>query len=336
MQSPPLLTTDLLDPTQPALADHPSGASRSFDFSYHGSASALFALILKHIALTIVTLGLFIPWAKTERRKYVFQNVEIDGHRLRYHGTGRELFFGYLKAVAAYLVVIALPLAVRAVFGDSAAVGVQFVMGLVLLAVIPGVIYSAGRYLLSRTSWRGIRFGRQAGAGPYASAFLKGYILTVFTLGFYAPVWMNRLYRIETTRSYLGSLSFGYDGSDKEAFSIGLKGILLSLVTCGLYLPFYQAEMLKFQLGHTTLGNVRGESLISGVDMFMLTMLQAVGLTLTLGLGFPLVMTYTLRYMLERTRFVGELDFESLSQVPSDGDAAGDGAAGVLDVGFGL
>jgi uncharacterized membrane protein YjgN (DUF898 family) len=25
------------------------------------------------------------------RRKYLFENIELDGHRLRYHGTGREM-----------------------------------------------------------------------------------------------------------------------------------------------------------------------------------------------------------------------------------------------------
>lgn len=331
-----MLTADLLDPTKPAFSGEPTGSSRHFNFRYHGSASALFALVLKHIALTIVTLGIYVPWAKTERRKYVFQNVEIDGHRLRYHGTGRELFFGYLKAVAFYFVFIGLPMALRVAAGEGVALAAQVVLTLALVVIVPAALYSAGRYLLSRTSWRGIRFGRQAGAGPYTATFLKGYLLSVLTLGLYVPVWMNQLQRVQITRSYLGSLPFGYDGSDKEAFLIGVKGLLLTFFTCGLYAPFYQAAMLRFHVGHTTLGGVRGESMVTGLDMFKLTLLQVVGLTLTLGLAFPAIMTYTLGYVLDRTRFVGDLDFEALSQVASEGDAAGDGMAGVLDLGMGL
>jgi uncharacterized membrane protein YjgN (DUF898 family) len=51
-----------------------------------------------------VSLG-YMPWAKTERRKYLWQNIEIGGHRLRYHGTG----IGYLKVVLGYLLFVGLP-----------------------------------------------------------------------------------------------------------------------------------------------------------------------------------------------------------------------------------
>ena len=54
--------------------------------SYHGTGQALFALVFKNLLLTILSVGCYLPWARTERRKYLWQNVEFDGHRLRYTG----------------------------------------------------------------------------------------------------------------------------------------------------------------------------------------------------------------------------------------------------------
>jgi uncharacterized membrane protein YjgN (DUF898 family) len=72
-----------------------SGAAPRHRFAFRGEGLALFTLILKNMVLTLVTLGVYLPWAKTERRKYIWQNIEIVGHCLRYHGTGRELFSSF-------------------------------------------------------------------------------------------------------------------------------------------------------------------------------------------------------------------------------------------------
>ena len=66
----------------------------------------------------------------------------------------------------------------------------------------------------------------------------------------------------------------------------------------------------------------------------MLTLLQIFGLTFTLGLAFPWITAYTLRFMLERLRFVGHIDFSHIYQVDSQGSASADGLADALDVGL--
>src|SRR5688572_4329104 len=71
---------------------------------YAGTGSGLFLIFFKNLLLTIVTFGIYLPWARTERRKYLWQNLEFGGQRFRWHGTGRELFFGYLKVLGGYLV----------------------------------------------------------------------------------------------------------------------------------------------------------------------------------------------------------------------------------------
>src|SRR6266513_1520907 len=83
----------------------------SYRFRYHGDGTAFFILILKNALLTLVTLGIYAAWAKAERRKYIWSNVEFHGQRLEFTGTGWELFKGYLKLIGAYLVLFGIPAA---------------------------------------------------------------------------------------------------------------------------------------------------------------------------------------------------------------------------------
>ena len=305
-------------------------------FAYHGEAVSLFVLMLKNVALTLLSLGIYMPWAKTERRKYLWQNLEIGGHRLRYDGTGKELLLGYLKVLVGYLVFVGLPLIVSRTVSEQAGLITQIVLVLALLVVVPFAIWGSRRYLLSRTTWRGIRFRLEGPAGPYASTFFTGYLLSVLSLGLYAPVWMNRMHALLINHTAIGTERFSYRGTNREAFRIGLRGILLSIVTLGIYGFWYQAELARFQVRNTWFDGAHGVLSLTGVDLLKLTLLQILVVTFSLGLAFPWVVTYTLNYTMARTRFEGPIDFSRVRRAESEGDATADGLADALDVGLGI
>ena len=78
----------------------PSGLARRPTF--HGTGGTLFGIHIVNTLLTIVTLGVYYFWAKTRLRRYLFSQTEIEGDRFAYHGTGRELLLGTLKAVLVF------------------------------------------------------------------------------------------------------------------------------------------------------------------------------------------------------------------------------------------
>lgn len=303
-------------------------------FAFRGDPTALFALVLKNMLLTLLTLGIYLPWAKTERRRYIWQHIEIAGHRLRYHGNGKELFFGYLKVVAAYALFIAVPIAVTKLVSKAAGGITQLVMALLLLPLIPFAVWGARRYLLSRTSWRGIHFRLEGSASEFAKVFFGGYLLTLLTLGFYAPIWTNRMHRVMVDRTALGTCAFSYRGSDKEAFRLGIRGFFLTLLTFGIYLFWYQAALARFQIQNTWFDGAHGEIDLTGADLLKLALIQIFGLTLSLGLAFPWIATYSLSYVLGRMRFVGPIDFAHVYPSATQGSPTADGLADAMDVGL--
>lgn len=305
-------------------------------FAFTGSGVAFFALVAKNMLLTLLTLGIFLPWAKTERRKYLWQNIEIAGHRLRYHGTGKELLVGYAKVVVAYLVFIGVSATAIKVLGPTLGFVVQVGLGIAVLALVPFAIWGSRRYLLSRTSYRGVRFGLERDAKPFAKLFFGGYLLTLLTLGIYAPIWMNRMHRMQLEATSIGTRAFVYRGADRVVFRMAIKYFLLSFVTFGLSLFWYQAALARYQIENTWLDGAHGKLELEGGELFSLFLLQLFATTLSLGLAFPWVATYTMRFYLARMTMVGPIDFARIYRAESSGDATADGLADALDVGIAL
>lgn len=307
-----------------------------FRFRFHGSGSSFFLIFLKHVFLTLVTFGIYLAWAKTERRAYIWKSLEFHGQTLRYTGTAIELLKGYAIVAAGYVVFIGLPVLVSGISPElGAAIEVAMIIGIILVA--PVVIYKSRAFLYSRTTWRGIRFGLVPGAGPYAKQFFAGMFLTPLTLGLYLPVNTNRLHRIVTDNTRFGGLAFRYTGVDREVWMLALKGFIFSILTLGIYYPWYRAGLERYRASHTHVGSGAVlRSTVTGGQLFGLFVLNVVGLTLTLGLAFPWITMYSIRILADRYTICGVIDFDAIEQIAEVEGAIADGFADALDLGLGL
>lgn len=328
--------------TMPTTTTTRPPAQRDFQYKlqFHGVGIDLALIILRNIALTIITLGIYSFWGKVRVRQFLWQNSEFHGQRFIYHGTGGELLIGYLKVIGIYLVGVGGTQAAMFLspkFGGLATLA----FAVALIVLIPYAIYMSQRYLYSRTSWRGIRLGMTREVKPFVGEFIKGYFLTILTLGFYAPIWQNRLYAIRTNNSYLGTMRVRYTGKDGEVFSIFLRSILLIIVTIGIYGFWYSAKVKRYRAHHTWIGSAsigaaRGRLELTGGDYLGLVLLNLVCILFTGGLATPWVIANNMAFFLKRFSFVGNVDFTKVHQQVSEGNAAADGLAVALDVGFGV
>jgi uncharacterized membrane protein YjgN (DUF898 family) len=307
--------------------------SPRLDVRYVGTGSGLLFVVAKNLLLTLVTLGIYLPWARTERRHYLCQNIEVGGQRLRYHGTGREVLLGYLKVAALYLVLFGVPMGVSVVYPGAGLV-LRAVAIFAIIPLIPIAIFGSVRYRLSRTSLRGVRFGLEAGAKGYLLLYLKVMLFTVLTLGLYAPYGNNQLHRYLITRHRYGSEPFGYDGTDREAWKISMHGFFLTLVTFGFYSSWYIANIQRFRAVHTTFQGARGRLDLRGGEIFQIMIVSYFGTLLTLGIGLPWVTTYALQVILSKVSFEGPIDFARIEQRAVTGSAAADDLASALDIGL--
>jgi len=107
------------------------------------------------------------------------------------------------------------------------------------LLLIPMAIAGSLRYRLSRTSWRGIRFSFTGHTKELFPKWLKWCLLTVVTLGFYAPFFDVRLREHVIERSRFGTGRFQYHGFASGLFPAWLVMIFslgIGAVVCFLFL----------------------------------------------------------------------------------------------------
>lgn len=145
-----------------------------------GSGSEYFRIWVVNLLLTLVTVGIYYPYAKVRRLKYFHGATEVAGNPLSFHANPHAMLRGYLLVA---LMLGAYTLAGR--FSPAAGL-VAFV---ILAALWPALWHSSLRFRLANTGWHGLRLrftGERRGA--YA-ALAPGFALAFLLLA--GGLWLQ-------------------------------------------------------------------------------------------------------------------------------------------------
>ncbi|HJR05027.1 MAG TPA: YjgN family protein [Methylomirabilota bacterium] len=314
----------------------PPGTRRRLTF--HGTGGTLFGIHIVNTLLTLVTFGVYYFWAKTRLRRYLFSQTEIEGDRFAYHGSGRELLLGTLKAALVFGVPITVLNVIRDVLDAPALVKVAagVLSGSLLFVLFPVAMVGARRYRLGRTSWRGIRFSFRGRVWELVKIVLVGTLLTGITLGLYYPVLLVKRQAFMISNSYFGSERFGFAGRGRDLFWVYVQAALLTLPTLGLSWVWYIARKRRYFWDHTTFAAARFSCTVTGRALLGLWVVNALLLVGTLGIAWPWVRVRNVNFAFRNLALVGPLDLERIQQEAQHVSTMGEGLSGFFDSGFDL
>jgi uncharacterized membrane protein YjgN (DUF898 family) len=139
---------------------------------------------------------------------------------LEYLGTGKELLFGFLFAVAI-LAPIYLVYFLIGVEAERARAFASAPLGLFLVAFGQFAIFRARRYRLHRTVWRGVRFGMEGSGWSYAARAMGWGLLTLLSIGLAWPWAQAALERYKMKHTFYGDLQGSFVGEGGELFKRG-------------------------------------------------------------------------------------------------------------------
>ena len=210
----------------------------------HYELGKLFKIHLTNVLFTMLTLGIYRFWAKTRMRRYLWSHVEIEGDRLEYTGTAKELLFGFLIIVGVLIIpMVIVPevisLAATASPGTQLAVG--GLQGLIIFFLIPIAIFRARRYRLTRTRWRGIRGGQTGSSLAYGGTSFLWSILNVVTLGLAIPYTRTYLARYRTKHTWFGNRSMVLDATGRSLYPALFVSFLLYFAVLAVFLALAAA-----------------------------------------------------------------------------------------------
>lgn len=164
--------------TQAAAA--PVSPPQSLSVVFSGSGSEYFRIWIVNLLLTLVTLGLYFPWAKVRRLRYFYNNTQVGDAPLDFHGNPKQMLKGYLLVAVMGAVYFA-------------AGKISPMAGLVafccVAALWPALWKSSLQFRLANTSWRGMRFRFTGGLADAYLAILPLFVPAFIAVG--AGLWID-------------------------------------------------------------------------------------------------------------------------------------------------
>lgn len=158
-----------------------AGEVQRHPIEFTATGSEYFRIWIVNLLLTLVTLGLYLPWAKVRKLQYFYRNTWVAGDALDFHGEPRKMLRGTLIA-AAFLVVYSV--------GSNFSGWAALLAAVAFVGLWPALFRAALRFRLANTSWRGLRFrftGDTAAAYACMLPPLALLLLPVAVMGAMAP-----------------------------------------------------------------------------------------------------------------------------------------------------
>lgn len=343
----------------------PSGSAarmpRTERGSFHGTGGTLLGMHIVNTCLTIVTLGCYHFWGKAKIRRYLFSQTAFAGDRFAYHGTGKELYQGFLKAMLVFGIPYFSLGAAQTFLTLPRWIDLlsQALAGLVLFLYVPVAIVNARRYRCARTSWRGIRFSFRGRTLEFLQLYLRGWFFTILTLGTYYPYLQTQRQAFLHSHTYFGNQRFQFTGHGSGLmvpFVVTLFATYAVLSLCGLAMAFQLTNagltllLIPFLLGplwiwllgqkqkyfwdHTTFGEARFTSDITWQKLFTLYLGNLALLLVTLGWAWTWVTVRNARFYIGTLSLQGTIDLDRVLQDTSESSVTGEGLSNLLDTGF--
>lgn len=307
--------------------------------TFHGEGAKLFGIYIVNILLTFFTLGLYYPWAKAAMLKYLYEETEFEKSRFTFHGTGKEMFIGFIKAIGIILAIYCVLFLALLSKEPLVMLFGMLVFYAALVLLIPVAIHGSLRYRMSRSSWRGIHFGYRGDLKEFVRIFVIGSLLTLFTFGIYSFWLIIEIRKYIFKHLRFGNLTFSYEGDGGAFFVLNLKGYFLSVITLGIYSFWYVKDLFNYYIDNIRMyqddKKLTFRSNATPGGYFRLIAGNILIILFTLGLGTPWAIVRTLHFVFNNIVIEGALDVNAIRQTEENyQDATGEDLADMIDIGL--
>lgn len=209
---------------------------RQWRFDFYGNGGEYFKIWIANLFLTIITLGIYSPWAKVRRMRYFYGNTRLGNDRFDFTAVPSRILLG--RAIAVILFVALSLLSNIDPAWALATWGIMFL-------IMPWLVRSTMRFRARNSKYGNSRFYFSASTGQTYWLFIKCLLVTVFSFGLLYPIALYWFKSYQTDNLHIGNLKFKMNsdiGSFYEAvlvpYLIAIAAMILfsiiSVITMGL------------------------------------------------------------------------------------------------------
>jgi uncharacterized membrane protein YjgN (DUF898 family) len=312
-----------------------AATAQNYQLEFKGQGSAFFGILIVNWILTVLTLGFYYPWARAKQLQYIYSHTTLNNESFYFSGTGAEIFKGFIKLIGMYLLFL-VGYGLFVSYAESPILAI-ILLYLCMIAIIPLILHGSLRYRMSRTSYRGIRFGYRGDRKELMVQFFRDILLTIVTLGIYSA-WFSMNLRSYTHRHIrYGNVEFSNEARGGEYFILYLKGYLLTFLTLGIYSFWFQKDIFNYYIDKMELkqgeNRIKMHSTATGGAFFKLIITNFLLLIFTFGIASAWVEMRTLRFIFSHIQMTGNIDLSSVSQTETEyNDAFGEDAVDFFNI----
>lgn len=288
---------------------------------YDGDAFTLFMLYVRLILGTILTLGIYNFWGRSNIRRYIVGSILIRKDRYQYHGTGEELFLSFLKFLLFAIIYLGINYAL--LWSGLHCIGwnsnwfiiTVFVINVIFLySALFYALHRSLKYKLSRISWRGVRYHLSGSSWNFMKLCLNKTVLNIISLGFLVPRSTLEIYQEITNGLYFGDQHYRFKFDQHNLLKPHLISLLLFIPTLGLSRAWYWARLYKFMMDRIEFMDLELTTTTTPSGLIQLYLTNLLLIIFTAGLGIPLAIHRSYKFHVENIAIIGDLDRKRIVQ----------------------
>ena len=208
-------------------------------FKFSGVGGEYFEILFSNQLLTLITLGIYSPWAKVRQLQYLYGNTELAAGAFQFTANPKKMLVSRLIAMAVFVTYFLVE------HIDSTAANVCLaIMLLAFFSFAPIITLFVMTFRLRHSRWRGVSFNFRK---DYKGAY-KVYLIPIFFVGLISASIALNIY-VEEVENFFGiaqqeqatqELQDGY----YNPYFAGLTGFLVLLYV--LLVPFFDFINVRF------------------------------------------------------------------------------------------
>jgi uncharacterized membrane protein YjgN (DUF898 family) len=319
-------------------------------FEFYGTGTEYFKIWVVNVILSIVTLGIYSPWAKVRRKQYFYGNTHVQGASFEYLADPMKILKGRAIVVVVLMV-------------QSAAASLVPILGqilsLAIVAFFPWILVRSLAFNARNSAIRNIRFGFDGTVLEAAKVFILWPILAALTLGILAPYVYFRQKKFIVENSSYGTTKFTFNATAGDYYGLVLGALIpigIGVLVVFLASLFFAPAAFLFSLALYLYGfayfSVKTTNLLYNSSLLTPHHLKAtleikefigilvtnsIAIALTVGIFHPWAKVRTFRYKVQNLTLMASGDLDSfIAKEQEEVSALGEEMGDFLDFDFGL
>ncbi len=206
---------------------------------FTGKASEYFGIWIVNLLLSLLTLGIYSAWAKVRRKKYFYQNTQIDKVGFDYHAKPINILKGRLIAFAFFMAYA---------FGGELNLFIPMLAVIVFVLALPWLVVRASIFNARNSSHRGLRFDFVGKVGEAVKVYLLMPVVAVLSLYLAWPYVDHKRNKFMVSHHQFGLSSFDFKAKVSSFYKVYAIVLIIPFIIgilAAIAIPAYKAYLEK-------------------------------------------------------------------------------------------